>query len=142
MNTESTRTAHCLCGSVRITAQTGDGHFGVCHCKTCRKWGGGPMFAVDCKDQVRFDGEEHIATFSSSEWAERGFCSQCGTHLFYRLKQHPHYAIPVGLFDDDDQWQFAEQVFIDNKPPYYSFSDDTRKLTEAEVFAMYSGSEG
>ena len=94
------------------------------------------MFAVECKDQVSIEGEDHIATYSSSEWAERGFCRNCGTHLFYRLKQNQHYALPIGLFDEGHQWEFSEQIFIDHKPPYYTFADDTRNLTEEEVFAQ------
>jgi hypothetical protein len=129
----------CLCGSVKVTATPEHRHVGACHCGMCRKWGGGPLLALECKDQVRVEGEAHIATYASSEWAERGFCKQCGTHLFYRLKQEPFYAIPIGLFDGDPQWEFTDQIFIDHKPPHYSFANRTRNLTEAEVFAMYSG---
>lgn len=105
----------------------------------CRKWGGGPLFAAECESDVNFEGVKHISTFSSSEWAERGFCHACGTHLFYRLKQEGHYAIPVGLFNDGDQWRLAEQIFIDQKPSFYSFTQQTKDLTGEEVFAQYSG---
>jgi len=87
---------------------------------------------------VGFEGAEYISTFSSSEWAERGFCQVCGTHLFYRLKQDGHYAIPVGLFGDNGEWTFAEQIFIDQKPSFYSFAESTRNLTGTEVFAQYT----
>jgi hypothetical protein len=43
------------------------------------------------------------------------------------------------LFDEKQQWQLAEQVFIDNKPGYYSFAEKTRNLTEAEIIAQFSG---
>ncbi|WP_163576296.1 GFA family protein [Halomonas faecis] len=129
----------CLCGAVRVTAGTKGNNMGVCHCTMCRRWGGGPLFAVECEDAVAFDGEEHIAVFSSSEWAERGFCRTCGTHLFYRLKEGGHYAMPVGLFDDDDAWRLTEQIFIDQKPAFYAFSQTTKNLTGEEVFALYSG---
>lgn len=128
----------CLCGGVRITAKIEGMSIGVCHCAMCRKWGGGPLFAVECKGAVNFEGEEHITVFSSSEWAERGFCQRCGTHLFYRLKQNVHYAIPVGLFEHDERWKFTEQIFIDQKPAFYSFSQTTRNLTGQEVFEQYS----
>ncbi|QOC21611.1 GFA family protein [Wenzhouxiangella sp. AB-CW3] len=136
--THAELTGQCLCGSVRVAATPENLHFGACHCAMCRKWGGGPMLAIHCKDQVHFEGEHHIGTFASSEWAERGFCTQCGTHLFYRLKEDAFYALPLGLFDDSSDWTFAEQIFIDQKPPYYSFADKTRNLTEAEVFALYT----
>lgn len=95
--------------------------------------------AVECGSAVAFEGEEHIATFRSSEWAERGFCRSCGTHLFYRLKEESFYAIPVGLFDGDGAWTLSEQIFIDQKPAFYSFAEKTKNLTGEEVFAQYSG---
>ncbi|AQU82624.1 MULTISPECIES: GFA family protein [unclassified Halomonas] len=127
----------CLCGTVSVTVTTKGNHVGVCHCSMCRKWGGGPMFAVECADDVAFQGAEHISIFSSSEWAERGFCQQCGTHLFYRLKQNRHYALPVGLLDSTDDWKVTEQIFIDQKPEYYSLAEKTKQLTGEEVFAQY-----
>ena len=129
----------CLCGAVRVTAKPTSNSIGACHCTMCRKWGGGPLFAVECESEVDFEGAEHISTFSSSEWAERGFCQKCGTHLFYRLKQEGHFAIPVGLFDGADQWQLTEQIFIEQKPSFYSFAEKTKNLTGEEAFAQYSG---
>jgi hypothetical protein len=129
----------CLCGSVSVVAKPKSSRISACHCSMCRKWGGGPLFAVECESEVNIEGVEHVSTFSSSEWAERSFCQICGTHLFYRLKQDGHYAIPVGFFDGDDKWRFEEQIFVDQKPSYYSFSEETKDLTGEEVFALYSG---
>jgi len=129
----------CLCGAVHVAAKVKSHHIGACHCWMCRRWGGGPLFAVECQDAVPFEGVDHISTFSSSEWAERGFCRTCGMHLFYRLKKEGHYAIPVGLFSDRDAWTFAEQIFIDQKPAFYSFAEKTKNLTGEEVFSQYAG---
>lgn len=95
------------------------------------------MFAVEFAGDVVFKGSEHISIFSSSDWAERGFCKQCGTHLFYRLKQGGHYALPVGLLDGADDWKITEQIFIDQKPRYYSLAEKTKQLTGEEVFAQF-----
>ncbi len=94
--------------------------------------------AIDCGTEVSFEGEENISVFDSSAWAERGFCKQCGSHLFYRIKANQQYMIPAGLFDNSDSFEFSRQVFIDNKPDFYSFSNETRDMTEAEIFAMYA----
>jgi len=139
MNSITEQSGSCLCGSVKISAKPKSNHVGACHCDMCRKWGGGPLLVAECEDDVRFESDSSIGVYSSSDWAERGFCQQCGTHLFYRLKQGGFYAIPVGLFDEKQQWQLAEQVFIDNKPGYYSFAEKTRNLTEAEIIAQFSG---
>jgi len=129
----------CLCGAVRVVAKAKSNSIGACHCTMCLKWGGGPLFAAECESDVQFDGADNISTFSSSDWAERGFCRECGTHLFYRLKQEGHYAIPIGLFEGSNQWVFSEQIFIDEKPSFYSFAETTKDLTGADVFAQYSG---
>lgn len=131
----------CLCGSIRITASSESNSVGACHCKSCRRWGGGPFLEIDCGQAVTIDGEEHLAVFDSSDWAERGFCRNCGSHLFYRLKESGQHMVPVGLFDDRDDLSFTHQVFVDEKPLYYHFGNETREMTGAEVFAMYGGSE-
>jgi hypothetical protein len=129
----------CLCGAVRVTAKTKSDSIGACHCTMCLRWGGGPLFAAECESDVAFEGAERISTFSSSPWAERGFCQICGTHLFYRLKKEGHYAVPVGLFCNSKQWRLAEQIFIDQKPSFYALTQKTKELAGEEVFAQYSG---
>lgn len=129
----------CLCRSVQVTAKVKSHNIGVCHCAMCRKWGGGPLFAAECDNDVTFEGKEHISTFNSSEWAERGFCRKCGTHLFYRLKEGGLHAVPIGLFDNTAEWQLTDQIFIDQKPAFYAFSQKTKNLTGEEVFAQHSG---
>lgn len=132
----------CLCGETRFTARNVSKSVGVCHCGMCRKWGGGPLMAVDCGAGVSFQGEENITVYDSSEWAQRGFCNKCGSHLFYRLKASGEYIMPAGLFDEDTTFAFENQIFIDQKPAFYCFANETNNMTGAEVFAMYApGSE-
>ena len=131
-------TGSCLCGAVKIFVKTMSTHVGACHCGMCRKWSGGPIMAVDCGSDVSFTGKEHIKVYNSSEWAERGFCSQCGSHLYYRFKQYNLHFMPVGLFDNLDDIEFDHQVFIDDKPNYYDFANKTKNTTGAEEFAQFS----
>ena len=128
----------CLCGAVGVSAAACDNHVGVCHCGMCRKWGGGPLFAIDCGTDVEFTGGENISVYSSSDWAERGFCARCGSHLFYRLKESGQYIMAAGLFDDLEGAVLDHQVFIDSKPDWYALANETKNMTGAEVFAMYA----
>lgn len=100
---------------------------------------GGALFAVDCGTDVQFEGLDHIMVFQSSDWAERGFCRACGSHLFYRLRQNGQYILPVGLLEDGASWKFDHQVFIDEKPDFYAFANETNDMTGAEMFAKFSG---
>jgi hypothetical protein len=128
----------CLCGAVSISTANMSNLVGACHCTMCRKWGGGALLAVECGSDVSFEGAENIGVYQSSEWAERGFCQKCGSHLFYRLKQNNQYFMPVGIFDNSEGLIFAHQVFIDEKPEYYSFADETKNMTGAELFAQFA----
>ncbi|MGI3132031.1 GFA family protein [Halopseudomonas pachastrellae] len=130
----------CLCGAVSVSAILSHRDLGACHCTTCRRWGGGPLLAVECEDQVTFSGEAQIGVYASSDWAERGFCKVCGTHLFYRLREQAFYALPVGLFDEQQGWDLNREVFIDQKPSYYGFAQPTLQLTGEELFALHGAS--
>ncbi|MGB3402907.1 MAG: GFA family protein [Microcoleaceae cyanobacterium] len=129
---------HCLCGAVKLSTTNINYHVSACHCSTCRKWGGGALFGVECEGEVSFEGEENISIYNSSEWAERGFCKQCGSHLFYKLKDKNHYFIPAGIFENDENFVFDLQVFIEEKPKYYAFANDTKKMTGSELFDLFA----
>ncbi len=135
----SQRKGQCLCAKVKVTANKASNKVGVCHCGMCRKRGGGPLFAIDCGTEVSFEGKDNIVSYSSSPWAERGFCKNCGTNLFYRLKDSNRHILPAGLFDSSDGLEFDHEIFIDEKPRYYDFKNATTKMTGAEVFAQAKG---
>lgn len=130
----------CLCGA--ITVRTPDKtSVDACHCGMCRRWGGGPALGIPCGSEVQIDGSEQLKVYQSSEWAERAFCGECGTHLFYRLRTTNEYFVPAGLFQTETELEFKEQIFIDQKPGYYEFANQTLNLTEAEVFAKFATSD-
>ena len=133
-------TGQCLCGAVKFTAEDVDTHVHACHCSMCRNWTGGPMQAAQVGN-VEFSGEEFIKRYASSDWAERGFCTECGTSLFYRLKEPEMYMMPTGAFDDADQFELAGEIFIDEKPSGYSFAGDHPRMTAAEFMASIGAPE-
>ena len=126
----------CLCGAVSFKADAST-QLEACHCGMCRRWGGGPAISVHC-DALEFAGAEHIKIFSSSDWAERAFCRHCGSHLYYRLIPLNSYSVPVGLLSPQEQFVLTEQIYIDNKPAYYSFANKTTELTEAQVLEKFA----
>ena len=126
---------HCLCEAVRFTSPDARA-IGACHCGFCRRWGGGPLLAVHCGPDVQFSGSEHIAVYRSSTWAERAFCRQCGTHLYYKLLSTGEFFVPAGAFESDD-FEIASQIYIDKKPSYYEFANRTPMLTEQQVIAQF-----
>ncbi|MDX2099545.1 MAG: GFA family protein [Leptolyngbyaceae cyanobacterium bins.59] len=127
----------CLCGAITVKAPNKT-HIDACHCGMCRRWGGGPALGISCGPEVQIEGQDKLKVFRSSDWGERAFCGECGTHLFYRLVPTGDYFLPAGLFQDGVEFEFTEQIFIDKKPSYYEFANQTVNLTEAEVFAKFA----
>ena len=82
---------------------------------------------------------DNVGYYDSSEWAERVFCRQCGTHLFYNLKDGHARYVPVGLFAQQQDMVLSHQIFIDSKPHYYHFAEQTTNMTGEEVFAAATG---
>lgn len=133
-------TGHCLCGAVRFEAEA-PREVGVCHCSQCRRWASGPYFAVAAAS-VRFEGEENIGRHRSSERAERGFCRKCGTSLFYHLLGKDRYMMAQGSFDDQQGWHLVRQVFIEDKPDFYSLAQDTRTSVGDDFFVRGARPKG
>ena len=127
----------CLCGAVELTLAEKPPSVDACHCSMCRTWTGGPALGFPCRD-LEVSGSEAISTYDSSPWAERSFCSRCGTHLFARIKGQNLYFVPVGLFAEFSDVPLTEEIFYDRKPSSYSFANATEKLSEQEVFARYA----
>lgn len=131
----------CLCGAVKVSVNPTNKIFDACHCSMCRNWASGPVFTVEGGDKAHITGEESVSTYSSSEWAERGFCKHCGSHLFYRMKQGNFCNYSAGLFKDVENFKFHMQIYIDSKPASYEFANKTEIMTEAEVIAMFTKNE-
>jgi len=127
----------CLCGAVSIQIKQVD-QVDACHCGMCRRWGGGPYMSIDGGAEPQITGEAFITRYDSSDWAERGFCSKCGTHLFYFLKPKQQYFLTAGFFDDLTDLDFNKQIFIDQKPSFYEFANNTENFTEQEFIELIS----
>ncbi len=140
MSENATLTGRCLCGAVKFTARGVLHEVGACHCTMCQRWTGGPAIAVKVAG-ITFEGEENVTRFRSSDWAERGFCGTCGSNIFYRVIGTDDYYVTAGAFDDPSGFKLASQIFIDEKPGYYDFANQTKMMTGAEVFAAVAQGE-
>ncbi len=138
MSSETGPTGGCLCGKVRFCLAEPVHEVGVCHCAMCRRWSGGPAFAIECDKEIEFEGEEDIVRYRSSEWAERAFCGACGSNLFYRIVDSGQVILCAGALDDQSGLTMKSQIFIDEKPAWYDFANKTTMMTGEEAFALYA----
>ena len=126
-------TGHCLCEKVKFRATSKNPTLAA----MCRRWSSGPYIEITCQD-VSFEGENYIGTIRSSDWAERGFCKNCGTNLFYHIIDADDYLMSAGLLDDTSDLSLSLQVFTDSKPHFYTLAEKTKMMTGEEVFAAYA----
>jgi hypothetical protein len=134
------RRGSCLCGAVTFTADV-SGEASACHCGMCRRWSGGPFLAVGVASLV-WEKSSGLKTIASSEWAERGFCGECGSSIYYRITAPGPYqgvtSVALGTFDDQSDVTITKEWYIDRKPAAYTLAGERKRLTEAEIEAMFS----
>jgi len=134
-----TRSGGCLCGGV---AYVGRGVPGVqeCHCSLCNRWCGGPFNAVLFPAGVEITKDDTLSWYASSAWAQRGFCTTCGSDLFW--KSGDAMAAALGTLDDysDLPGPMKQHIFWDQKPPAISVGDDAPKIETGPSRAMFGRS--
>ena len=97
--------------------------------------------ALDCGENVEIEAGDNLGVFRSSEWAERTFCTKCGTLIAWRLQEGGEYHLSAQLFEETTEYPLGLQVFIDEKPGNYNFAEKTAIMTGAEVFAAFAPPE-
>ena len=98
-------TGGCLCGKVRFTVTWPSLWVAHCHCTQCRRAHGAACVTWFGMAEDRATIEDPTGTlrwFASSPGAERGFCSQCGSSLFFRSTRWPgERHIALGNLDGE-----------------------------------------
>ncbi|WP_245306223.1 GFA family protein [Roseovarius aestuariivivens] len=131
----------CLCGAVKVSAKTEEPKLSACHCDMCRRHTSGMFISVDTvSDSVTVDGP--ATSFRSSEWAERGFCTICGSTLWYGTVADNVRHLAAGLFPDAAGGEIKIEFFADMCPKGYQLAGAHRKLTTDETIAMFTSDEG
>jgi hypothetical protein len=125
-------TGHCLCGAVTVRVAGGhDPRPGACHCRMCQRWSGGLFLCFNADaDGVAIDGP--ITRHASSDFAERAFCSVCGSHLWMRDRTGNTYDLMPGLFDEARDWPLRSEVYADRAMASVRLEGDHRRATRAE----------
>ena len=111
----------CLCGTVQFSVPK-TSQFLACHCSECRRWHGTSPVGIDSTIVTLLAGKDILRWFRSSEQAERGFCTICGSSLFYRLRTHPdRWSVYSGALENiPANARVVSQFFTHEKPSAYT----------------------
>ena len=127
----------CLCGEVRYEGAELWGA-AYCHCRRCQKSTGGPFL---CAAQLPLDSfrisRGSPRWYRSSEICDRGFCSQCGTPLFFRYlpsQWSDWVLVAIGSLDDPESVRPERHFGVDSKIPWLEIHDDLPSEAFSEGF--------
>ena len=80
----------CLCGDVKFGGTLPSKWVAHCHCSLCRRAHGAAFVTWVGMDAARCTIADPLARlrwYESTPGAERGFCSRCGSMLFFRSER-------------------------------------------------------
>jgi hypothetical protein len=121
------RKGSCLCGAVTFEVASDLPAPDACHCTQCRKWSGHFFVGTDVpRAALTIHGADNVTWFRSSEKVRRGFCSTCGSSLFFDpLDQvkHSWIGVAMGAFDGPTDTRLRIHIFVAHKGDYYDIAD-------------------
>jgi len=126
--TETTRTATCSCGQLRVTVTGEPVRISMCHCLECQKRPGS-LFGA----QARWPRERTTIEGPSTAWQRTGdeghtiefhFCPVCGSTVWYRFMDLPDViAVTTGSFADPSFPMPQFCVYDNRRHPWLKMPD-------------------
>lgn len=114
----------CLCGAVSFEVKGELPPPDACHCSKCRKSSGHYFASTDVPgDALTINGAENVTWYQSSEKVRRGFCSTCGSPLFWDPLHRDWTAVAMGAFESPTGTHLDKHIFVHEAGDYYEISD-------------------
>lgn len=115
----------CLCGAVSFKVDGDLPAPDACHCTQCRKHSGHYFVSSDVpKKSLTISGDEHLTWYHSEiKKVRRGFCSTCGSSLFWDPLEHDWIGVAMGSMDKPTNTKTHIHVYVSEKGDYYQLTD-------------------
>ncbi len=121
---KTTATGGCLCGAVRyeITGPLRD--VVNCHCGMCQKLHGSfGAHTKALKKNIKITRSDGLAFYKTSDVAERGYCRDCGSSLFWQPFELDATGILAGSLDDTSGLKTMGHIFVGEKAEFVEITD-------------------
>ena len=121
----------CECQGVvfELTGELRDVVF--CHCSQCRKTSGHYWAATQVsKGNLNLIKATSLSWYDSSDKARRGFCSVCGSSIFYERKGIDKISVSAGSLEIPTSLDRMRHIYVASKGDYYDISDDLPQFEE------------
>ena len=122
-------TGGCLCGAVRYEIKGDLRNIVNCHCSKCRRFHGNfgayTMVPLENLTFVRDDGLKwYDSTTDETPKVQRGFCSHCGSSLFWHPKGRENISVAAGSLDDSSGLETIGHIWTSQAPGFYTLEND------------------
>lgn len=114
-------TGGCLCGAVRYEVNGKLRDIITCHCEQCRRSSGHFVAATACRrESFKLLQQVSLQWYCAVPGYRRGFCSVCGSSLFFEEVGGERISIAAGSLDAPQGLQIAVQIYTAEAGDYYS----------------------
>ena len=114
----------CLCGAVSFDVDGALQAPIACHCSMCRRQSGHFWASTEvARDALTVHGADRLGWYRSSAKVRRGFCTACGSALFWEPVGKARIAVAMGAFDRPTGTRMAMHIFVDDQGDYYDIAD-------------------
>ena len=123
----------CLCGALRYRSTAAPVRGVMCHCDMCRKHSGAPALAFVHFPVETFSWENGEPTrYRSSEFAERGFCSVCGSSItMHEAVLSDRIQIAVGSLDEPGRVGIDDHVWTRSQIAWFDVNDGLPRFEQS-----------
>lgn len=112
--------AKCACGGVRAILKGPLSEPVACHCETCRRQSGHfAVVSIIPDEHITIKGEKLLTWYSAKPEAKRGFCSVCGSLMFWKKQDSKNTAVFMGCIDPPTGLSLKRHIFTEEKSDYY-----------------------
>ncbi len=127
-------TGGCLCGKVRYQIQGPLRDVVNCHCSKCRRFSGNVGAYTSVKRENLILAEDSTLKWYDSVSDEtpdvhRGFCSECGSSLFWDPHGMDRIAVAAGTLDEPTGLKTMGHIWLDQAGDYYHVADNLPKFS-------------
>ncbi len=138
----------CLCGAVEYEIR-GSLPQGIvlCHCSKCRRTHGHvAAFASIKSTQLTLTEERGLKWYRSvkdeTPDVYRGFCSECGSSLFWNPRSEKRIAVAAGSLDLPTGLETIGHVWLSQASDYYAIHDNLIKYARGWGSEEYQANKG
>jgi hypothetical protein len=113
-------TGGCQCGGVRYEVRGKLRDVIACHCAQCRRTSGHFVAATACRRRAfALAKHETLKWYVAVPGFRRGFCSECGSSLFFEEEGGERVSIAAGSLDEPQGLRIAAHIFVGEAGDYY-----------------------